>query len=95
MKNNSHKNLDSLIPLRKWSKQTTLNNILLWDTQAYGKTTRKSKGTLNTMFREWTMLGRRPGDAMGRDVPRASTLLVESYFFKLSDRFLLLLSCTI
>ena len=48
-KNNSCKNPYSTIPLIIRSKQAKLNNILLLDTQACGKTTKKSKGTINTI----------------------------------------------
>lgn len=78
-KNNSHRNPYSMIkPLIKWSKQAKLNNILLWDTQACDKTTKKNRGTINTTFRQWSPLGRRCGDAMRRGTPRPLTLLVKS-----------------
>lgn len=62
-----------MIPLIEWSKRAKLNNTLLWDTQACGKTIKKTKGTIHITFREWAALRRRPGDTMGRGKPRALT----------------------
>lgn len=50
-----------MIPLIEWSKWAKLSDTLLWDTQACGKTTKITKGTIHIAFREWAALGRRPG----------------------------------
>lgn len=97
-KNNSCKNPYSTIPLIKWSKQAKLNNILLLDTQACGKTTKKSKGTINTIVqiadnakkKAWGCTG-----GQGQGHAKVNHIIGKVLVLNLSDGFLLLLGFVI